>query len=134
MRLVVFLLAVLSISYFAPPGFAVDLTKIDRSISKEPAYRGKPRYGLLVLGRKAETRIWLVIDGKTLYVDRNGNGDLTEPGERVLAENTNSTDILEFRAGEFLEADGKTRHSNLVVTQYSHYQSRRLVNAVAVLG
>ncbi len=29
---------------------------------------------------------WLVRDGDTLYVDRNGNGDLTEPGEKVAAE------------------------------------------------
>src|SRR5262245_7654854 len=57
------------------PEPAVDLTKIDQTLCKEPAYRGKPRYALLVLGPKAQTRIWLVIDDKTLYVDRNGNCD-----------------------------------------------------------
>ena len=29
---------------------AVDLTKIDRTIAKEPAYKNKPRYCLLVFG------------------------------------------------------------------------------------
>jgi len=36
-----------------------DLTKIDRSIKKEPAYQGEPKYCLLVFGPEAKTRIWL---------------------------------------------------------------------------
>jgi len=28
--------------------------------------------------------VWLVLDGDALYVDRNGNGDLTDPDERML--------------------------------------------------
>jgi hypothetical protein len=61
--------------------------KIDRTIKKEPAYRTKaPKYGLLVFGPEGKDRVWLVRDGDTLYVDRNGNGDLTEPGEKVTAE------------------------------------------------
>jgi hypothetical protein len=133
MRLVVFLSAAVSASWFAPAAFAGDLTKVDRTIRKEPAYQAKPRYGLLVLGSKAETRIWLVIDGKTLYVDRNGNSDLTEEGERVPSEKTGSTASLEWRAGGFVEADGKTRHSNLVVYQYFHRELDHLVNSVVVL-
>jgi hypothetical protein len=41
---------------------------------------------LLALGPKAETRIWLVLDGDLYYIDRNGNGDLTEANERVPIE------------------------------------------------
>jgi hypothetical protein len=41
---------------------------------------------LLALGPKAETRVWLVLDGDVFYIDRNGNGDLTEPTERVPIE------------------------------------------------
>jgi len=62
---------------------AADLSKIDRTIVKEPPYKGRPTYCLLVFGAEAKTRIWLVVDGNNLYVDRNGNGDLTEEGERV---------------------------------------------------
>jgi hypothetical protein len=50
----------------------------------EPAYKSdSPRYCRLVLGPEAKESVWLVIDGESLYVDRNGNGDLTEDGERI---------------------------------------------------
>ncbi len=53
-------------------------------IVKEPAYQTKaPKYGLLRFGPKGEDRVWLVLDGDTLYVDRNGNGDLTEPAKKI---------------------------------------------------
>ena len=58
-----------------------DLAKIDRTIRKEPAYQTKsPRYCLLVFGPEAKTRVWLVLDGDLLYVDRDGDGDLTGAG------------------------------------------------------
>lgn len=60
------------------------LARIDRAIAKEPAYQSEtPRYCLLAFGPDAKFRVWLVQDGDVLYVDRNGNGDLTEPGERI---------------------------------------------------
>ena len=65
---------------------AVDLATIDRSLRKEPAYESKqPQYCLLVFGTEAKTRVWVVLDGDVLYLDRNGNGDLTDPGERIAA-------------------------------------------------
>jgi RNA polymerase sigma factor (sigma-70 family) len=54
---------------------------------KEPRYQKEPRYALLVFGAKREQRVWMVLDGATLYVDRNGNGDLTEPGKRFEPNN-----------------------------------------------
>jgi hypothetical protein len=66
------------------PSPAADLTAIDRTIVREPACAGKSsRYALLVLGPAAKDRIWLVKDSAALYVDRNGNGDLTDPGEKI---------------------------------------------------
>ncbi len=62
---------------------AADLHKIERTIAKEPAYKNKPKYCLLVFGPEATTRVWLVQDGDLLYVDRNANGDLTEKDEQV---------------------------------------------------
>jgi hypothetical protein len=83
----------------APQLHAADLTKIERSIRKEPAYQSKtPRYCLLVFGLEAKSRVWLVLDGKTLYVDRNGNGDLTDDGEKIAAKrglDTMDEDIFE---------------------------------------
>src|SRR5436305_5556218 len=73
----------------ACPTRVADLAKIDRIIAKQPAYQSKhPRYCLLVFGAEAKARVWIVLDGEDLYVDRNGDGDLTEPGERVRAQGT----------------------------------------------
>jgi hypothetical protein len=91
-------------------GSAADLTKIDRFILKEPAYKSKPKYCLLVFGPEAKTRIWLVLDGEVLYVDRNGNGDLTEKGESHAKDKSGAWSI-----GEVIEADGKTKHAGLTV-------------------
>jgi len=63
---------------------APNLLKIDRTIRVEPTYTSKsPTYCLLVYGDRADTRVWLVRDQDAIFVDRNGNGDLTEEGERV---------------------------------------------------
>jgi len=64
--------------------FGADTAPTQRKITKEPVYQSKsPRYGLLVLGKEGKDQVWIVHDGDLLYVDRNGNGDLTEPGERI---------------------------------------------------
>ncbi len=63
---------------------AADLSKVDRTIAKEPAYASKsPGYCLVVAGPEGKTRIWLVRDGDVMYVDRNGNGELTDEGEKI---------------------------------------------------
>jgi len=101
---------------FTAPAPAADLARIERKIAKEPAYRSKPRYCLLLFGPEATTRVWLVLDGDTLYVDRNGNGDLTEPGEKVLAKKDGSDageGVFGFDVGEVRE--GKLTHRNLRV-------------------
>src|SRR5262249_33608756 len=48
-------------------GNAADLSKIDRTIGKEPVYQSKPDYCLLVFGPEAKTRVWLILDGSTIY-------------------------------------------------------------------
>jgi len=93
------------------PAIAADLAKVDRTIGKQPTYTGKPEYCLLVFGREAKDRVWLVRDGDALFVDRNGNGDLTEPGKKVVAEKDNSN--LAFHVGALRV--GKLEHRNLVV-------------------
>jgi hypothetical protein len=100
---------------------AADLSKVDRTIKKEPAYKGKPRYCLLVFGPEAETRVWLVLDGDTLFVDRNGNGDLTEEGKRIAAPalrpgaNPFCTRERSIQAGTV--SVGGLTHTDLVVGQ-----------------
>jgi hypothetical protein len=69
------------------PALAADLTKIERTLIKEPIYQTKtPKYGLLAFGVDAKIRVWVVLDGDVMYLDRNGNGDLTESGKRVDAK------------------------------------------------
>ena len=58
----------------------------------------------------------LVHDGDRLYVDRNGNGDLTEPGETVVAEARDSKPaegVFLFKAGDIPDAAGE--HKDLRV-------------------
>jgi hypothetical protein len=98
-----------------PVGQAAELAKIERTIAKEPAYQTKaPKYCLLVFGLDAKARVWLVQDGDTLYVDRNGNGDLTEDGKRVQVKQQNDS-YREFNAVD-ISVDGLT-HTGLTVMQ-----------------
>lgn len=53
---------------------------------KVPKYQHLPKYALLAFGPNQETRVWLVLDGETLYVDCHGNGDLTAPECRIVAK------------------------------------------------
>jgi RNA polymerase sigma factor (sigma-70 family) len=132
------------------PALAVDLAKIDRTTRKEPAYQSKsPKYCLLVFGPKAETRIWLVLDlvskpseadaaKNALYVDRKGNGDLTEPGARVactmraqqgyitsFTRKPYVTYVPHFEVGAIVERDGKTRHADLTLDVGTYVQDYR---------
>jgi hypothetical protein len=86
----------------------------DRTIAKEPAYKTKePRYCRLAFGPEAKQSVWLVIDGEDLYVDRNGNGDLTEDGERVSRKPAFQGGGFEVR--ELGIGDAKATYSNLIV-------------------
>jgi hypothetical protein len=86
---------------------AIDLAQIDRSIVKEPRYVGKPHYALVVVGPRAEHRSWLVMDGdETLYFDRNGNGDLTDPEDHIR---------LDAEATEKMHMAEESSHSGMNV-------------------
>jgi RNA polymerase sigma factor (sigma-70 family) len=102
-------------SYLSRPAPAVsDLNKIDRKITKEPKYESKPYYALLAFGPAAEKRVWLILDGDVLYIDRNGNGDLTDEGERILPSGKDKI----YPAGQ----------------QYSHTQKFSLKGLVPPVG
>jgi hypothetical protein len=91
----------------------IDLTKIPRTLTKQPVYQSKsPKYCLLAFGPKAERHVWLVIDGGVLYIDRNGNGDLTEPNERIVGKGIPGVGYF-FEAGSL--QDGTLTHTNLKV-------------------
>jgi hypothetical protein len=107
MRRFCFLAMVIYLAFAGRTG-AVDLAKIDRSLRKEPTYQSKqPQYCLMVFGPEAKTRVWVVLDGGVLYLDRNGNGDLTDPGERIVAEEVHPErpDVEVTRRFELTAAD-----------------------------
>jgi hypothetical protein len=67
----------------AVPASGIDYAKIDRTLAKEPTYASKaPKYALLLFGPEAKLRVWIVLDGEVVYLDRNGNGDLADPKAR----------------------------------------------------
>jgi hypothetical protein len=126
---------VLLLWLFAAPSSAADLSELDRTIRKEPAYVGKPRYCLLVFGPEARDRVWLVQDRDTLYVDRNGNGDLTEAGKKVSAQKYDGQqeNSYWFQAGD-LHIGGKV-HKGLSVSfsplkRYATYPSLADIPAI----
>src|SRR5687768_259042 len=102
----------LGILLSAAPRAPVDLTTIDRSIRVEPAYAGTPAYCLFAFGPEAKLRVWVVLEGNNVYVDRNGNGDITEPGERFTKASTS------ISLGDVVEPDTKRVHRNWRINLY----------------
>jgi len=112
------------IGLFNRTGLAVDLAKIDRTIAKEPDYHfAYQEYCLLVLNPDAKTRIWIIRDGEDLYVDLNGNGDLTEPAERIRGGYQAATsDQFRFNLDVMPTNDvGGTKYTRLNVLSYSNF-------------
>src|SRR5690242_7531736 len=104
-------LAVLSLLLAPLAPAADDLAAARRRPVREPAYEsGSPRYCLLVFGPEAATRVWLVVDGKYLYADRNGNGDLTDPGDRKRALTWGASAGAHFEFGGLTRLGGKKVH------------------------
>jgi RNA polymerase sigma factor (sigma-70 family) len=104
-----------------PKDVVAALARLPRRLAKQPTYRSRPKYCLLVFGAAAQTRVWLVLDGNTLYVDRTGNSDLTEAGKKVSMprfqkiDNPAFVEQREVKAGEI--QDGRLTHTNLEITQ-----------------
>jgi hypothetical protein len=111
-RAVSLVLSLIVLGFSVSLAGATDLAKIDRTIGKEPRYRSKPRYCLLVFGPEARHKVWLVHDGDTLYVDRQGKGDLTRPECRVKGQAERNSERL-FEAGD-LKLGGR-RYTDLKV-------------------
>src|SRR5260370_19004550 len=106
------LMAAILMSALAVEAPGSDWPTINRKLAKEPKYTHAPKYFLLVFGPKAKTSVWCVLEGnKILYVDRNGNGDLTEKDERFVL----NEEEKRFLVGDITESDGKIIHRNLRV-------------------
>jgi hypothetical protein len=110
------------------PTLAGDLSKIERKIVKEPTYKTKsPKYALLVFGPEAKLRVWIVTDGETVYVDRNGDGDLTDLKERFAKRD-------ECRNIELADPDGETHYVITSIGEYEDSGRQHLMVNVDVKG
>src|SRR5262249_5654963 len=83
---------------------SADLAHIDRQIAKEPQYQHKPKYALAVFGPEAQFKVWFVSDGDVLYLDKKGNGDLAETGERLVSPKEGDQ-ALQFKIGDIKVGD-----------------------------
>ena len=80
------------------------LREVACSLSSEPEYQGEPNFALLVFGEGAKDQKWLVLDGDTIYVDRNGNGDLTDADEMIKVDEL-ATKQMRVEGDEYLRFD-----------------------------
>ncbi len=112
-----------------PPRATPDLSKVDRTIGKEPPRLADPRYCLMVFGPRADVGVWMIKDGERLYVDRNGNGDLTEPDELLVPADRRQFNTmqngkaatyseLKYDVGDLKPNQGARRHTRFEMTQY----------------
>lgn len=77
-----------------PAPLPIDFARIERRIDKLPELGADALYGLYLFGYQGQTRVWAVLDKSdrkgvaydVLYLDKNANGDLTEPGERFAGK------------------------------------------------
>jgi len=89
----------------------IDFAKVDRRIGRLPALTSKaPRYGLFLFGTQGEKRVWAVVDGDVLYLDRNADGDLTGATERIAGEGRS------FKIGDFVDPATGAVHKAFTIT------------------
>jgi thiol-disulfide isomerase/thioredoxin len=77
------------------------------NISKEPAYAGKPYYGVITLGNGPRSTFILAIDTTTdgdskIYVDKNQDGDLTNDGDGAWAIKTHHNGIAHYEGNDYV--------------------------------
>jgi thiol-disulfide isomerase/thioredoxin len=85
---------------YMPTGVPLSTEK-PAGVVKEPAYAGKPRYGVLRVGNGPNRNTLLVVDDKDggggkLYVDLNRNGDLTDDGDGAWSGETKRDGIVYY--------------------------------------
>jgi hypothetical protein len=108
-------LSVAFLVLLAPATWADPPPKIARKIVEKPAFKqATQQYVLLLLGQKPHREIWIVRDGDDYYIDRNGNGDLTEPGEKITPPKAQSGTFNLVDFGKIVDAHD-TSHGPLTM-------------------
>ena len=96
---------------------------VDRRIVREPNYESTPQYCLIILGASGNVKVWMVEDGKRLYVDRNANGDLTDDGAPIKPSDVRQLDDSRWDFDYLLDAitpsDG-SRHTQFKLRRWNY--------------
>jgi len=91
-------------------------------LKKEPKFQSTPKYCLLTLGTNS-AQAWMVEDGRRLYVDRNGNGDLTDDGPPIEPSDYREIGANRWDFGYRLSAivtPAGVRHANLLLRRWNY--------------
>ncbi len=119
------------------PVLAADLDRIERTIAKEPHYESKqPGYVLLAFGPDAQSLVWLVVDDECVYIDRNGNRDLTDPDERLRAAEVRQLknpdaefeEYRIYRLGDIAASSATRRYQQLTFRQFRRPTEKFVAN------
>jgi hypothetical protein len=98
------------------------VTHFDRTILKEPAYQSTPKYCLLTFGNKGDVKVWMIEDGKRLFVDKNANGDLTDDGPPIMPSNLldrgNNQWAFQYKLDSITPTNG-SRHTSFVLRRWN---------------
>jgi hypothetical protein len=93
-------------------------------VSAATAYylnRSKPLYAQVVFGPEARLRVWFILDGYTLYLDRSG-GDMPRRAERLPGP-TGPSQLRDCKI-HLADPDGRTRY---IITKVSPIYTRQAV-------
>jgi hypothetical protein len=99
------------------------VSQVDRTISQEPVYQSTPKYSLITLGNSRDVKVWMVEDGRRLFIDKNANGDLADDGPPIEPSKVRRLDAngwdFEYLLDAITPANG-TRHSNFVLRRWNY--------------
>lgn len=107
----------------AAPAATNSVNRYDRSILKEPKYQSTPKYCLITMGDASEVRVWMVEDGKRLFVDKNANGYLTDDGPPIELNDVRHIDSTRWDSGYVLDAitpANGPRATNFVLRRWNY--------------
>ncbi len=99
------------------------VSRYDRTIIKEPTYQSTPKYSLITLGNSGDVKVWMVEDGRRLFVDKNANGDLTDDGPPIEPGNVRHLDAnqwdFEYKLDAITPTNG-SRHTGFVLSRWNY--------------
>lgn len=99
------------------------VSHVDRTLGKEPVYQSAPQYSLITLGNRGDVHVWMVEDGRRLFVDKNANGDLTDDGPPIEPSNVRRLDANQWDFEYLLDAVTPTngaQHRDFVLRRWNY--------------